>query len=79
MIIDAGSLGSGSDTLINFTLVPHDTPQCKSDNIGESLTARPSKLNSHFIVTSHMRPWIFRFSQKVKKESKFQNRCDDKL
>ena len=34
MSINAGSFGAGSETLINFTLVPFNTPQC--NNIGES-------------------------------------------
>ena len=33
VIINAGTLGFGSDTLMNFTLVPYSTPQC--GNIGE--------------------------------------------
>ena len=44
MIIDAGSLSSGSDTLINFTLVRYNTPQCRS---GESL------LYSTYIIIKH--------------------------
>jgi hypothetical protein len=37
VIIEAGLFGSGSDALINFTLVPYNTPQCTSNNIGECM------------------------------------------
>ncbi len=38
VIVEAGSFGSESDALINFTLVPYNTSQCTFNNgIGESL------------------------------------------